>query len=58
MKNLTWIPQKNEVVTFNNQPHKLLSMDMGGKCTVRLMVGKARKVIKNVDLSELSKIES
>jgi len=55
MKTQTWIPEKNEVVTFQGQPHKLLSMNMGGKCSLRLMVGKAKKVVKGVDLSELKK---
>lgn len=54
---MTRIPSKNEIVTFNNQPHKVLSMNLGGKVTLKLMVGKSRKVVKDVDVSKLKEHE-
>jgi hypothetical protein len=50
MKTQTWIPNKNEEVLWNNAPWKVLSVNMGGKCTLR----KIGRVVKDVDLSELS----
>ena len=57
MKDTTWIPEFREVVLWNNAPWKVLSVDMGGKCTLRQIPisRKIGRVVKDVDLSELTK---
>jgi hypothetical protein len=56
MKTQTWIPNKNEVVLWNSAPWKVLSVNMGGKCTLKQipLSRKIGRVVKDVDLSELS----
>lgn len=56
MKTQTWIPNKNEVVLWNYAPWKVLSVNIGGKCTLRQipLSRKIGRIVKDVDLSELT----
>ena len=59
MKTQNWIPNKNEVVIWNNAHWKVLTVNMSGKCTLRQipLSRKIGRVVNDVDLSELTQIK-
>jgi hypothetical protein len=60
MTNLTWIPQPQEVVLFNQKVFRVLKVNLGGKCTLRRFTTTRRigEVVRDVDVSELTKAKT
>ena len=55
MKTQKWIPEKNEIVIYNTLPHKVLSINMGGKLVLKPIYTRAMRQIRDVDISDVSK---
>ena len=51
MKN-TWIPQINETVSWGCDIGKVISLNFGGRLTIKVK----SKYIRNIDISEVEKI--
>ena len=59
MKNTIWIPKPNELVCWKGRIYKVISCNLGGKCTLKHFTTTKRITQKfsDVDVSELTKIQ-
>lgn len=53
-----WIPNPNEIVEWQGKLHKVISVNLGGKCVIKKITTTKRitKIIKDIDISELKQI--
>ena len=60
MKTETWIPQRNELVKWNGKLHRIISVDMGGKCKIKVFstTNRITKKFSGIDINELERCEN
>ena len=58
MTTKNWIPQPNELVRWNGKLFNIISVDLGGKCKIKVLTTTRRsKNFSNIDVSELQKVD-
>jgi hypothetical protein len=60
MNNKTWIPEPNELVRWQGKLHRVVSVDLGGKCKIKRITTTKRitKTMSNIDISELQNMNN
>ena len=54
------IPKKNQLVMFNGKLHRVITCNLGGKCTLKKFstTNRSLPLIKDIDISELTEVNS